>query len=173
MFCFVLWSINFCRLIRNSVYIYIYIYICVCVCVCVCVWLQAILFNTNNSIQYYSFTCTSSNGSSYCNAILIIQLRDTVKYFLVLQYISNTSIKYHSCAYTQLNGKTVLFLTIQFNISPFIWSEIKFKTVLFDPKMGPYQILPLQVRVDLVVMVMKGYSTFPKTPGLKPHHMIG
>ena len=32
---------------------------------------------------------------------------------------------------------------------------------LFDLKIGPYQVLPLQVRVDLGTIAMKGYSAFP------------
>ena len=32
------------------------------------------------------------------------------------------------------------------------------------------QVLPLWVRVDLRVMVMKGYSTSPKFQRLQPHH---
>ena len=34
-------------------------------------------------------------------------------------------------------------------------------------------MLPLQVKVDMGALAMKGYSTFPKTPALlKPHHQI-
>ena len=38
--------------------------------------------------------------------------------------------------------------------------------------MGPYQILPLHVRVDQEVMAIKVYFTFLKTPTLEPHHPI-
>ena len=39
--------------------------------------------------------------------------------------------------------------------------------------MGPYQVLPLQVRVDLGARVMKRYSVFPKAPALlERHHQI-
>ena len=38
----------------------------------------------------------------------------------------------------------------------------------WDPK----KVLPLQVKVNLVLMVKKGYSIFPKTPELKPHHQM-
>ena len=39
--------------------------------------------------------------------------------------------------------------------------------------MGPYQVLPFQVRVDLGVMAMKGYSAFSKLRELmKPWHQI-
>ena len=44
--------------------------------------------------------------------------------------------------------------------------------VLFDPYIGPYQVLPLWARVDLGVMTMKGYSTFPQISGLEPHHQM-
>ena len=35
--------------------------------------------------------------------------------------------------------------------------------VLFDPYIGPYQVLLLRARVDLGAMAMKGYSASPKT----------
>ena len=40
--------------------------------------------------------------------------------------------------------------------------------VLFDP----YHVLPLWVKVDLVVMAVKGYCTFSKASRLKPHYLI-
>ena len=71
--------------------------------------------------------------------------------------------------YTQLNVKTVLSQTIQFSIS----TQFKYQTVLFDPYIGPYQVLPLRAKVDLGAMVMKGYSEFHKAPVLlKIHHQI-
>ena len=34
-------------------------------------------------------------------------------------------------------------------------------------------MLPIQVRVDLAVIVMKGYSAFSKAPALQePHHQV-
>ena len=48
--------------------------------------------------------------------------------------------------------------------------------VLFNPYIGPYQVLPLRARVNLGAMAMKGYSTIPKAPStavtsvtLRPH----
>ena len=38
---------------------------------------------------------------------------------------------------------------------------------LFDPLMGPEQVLPVRIRVDLGVMKMKGYSQ-----DLEPHHQM-
>ena len=48
--------------------------------------------------------------------------------------------------------------TINFRISMLL--------VLFNPQIGPYQVLPLRARVDLGAMAMKGYSAFPKAPAL-------
>ena len=53
--------------------------------------------------------------------------------------------------------------TIQFSIS--------MPLVLFNPEIGPYQVLPLRDRMDLGAIAVKGYSAFPKTPALlEPHH---
>ena len=39
--------------------------------------------------------------------------------------------------------------------------------------MGPYQVFPLQARVDLGALAMKAYTAFPKSPAfLEPHHQI-
>ena len=38
--------------------------------------------------------------------------------------------------------------------------------------MRPKWVLPLWVRVDLGVMLMKEYSIFPKTSELEPHHQV-
>ena len=38
--------------------------------------------------------------------------------------------------------------------------------------MDSYQGLPLRVTMDLGVMAMKGYSTFPEPPELEPHHQL-
>ena len=38
--------------------------------------------------------------------------------------------------------------------------------------MGAKQVLQFQVRVDLEVMTMKGYSTFSRSPGLEPHYWM-
>ena len=55
--------------------------------------------------------------------------------------------------------------TIQFSISMLL--------VLFNPEIGPYQVLPLWARVDLGAMAMKRYSAFSKAPALlEPHHQI-
>ena len=51
-------------------------------------------------------------------------------------------------------SQTILIQTIQFRIST--------QLVLFNPYIGPYQVLPCRVRVNLGAIPMKGYSAFPK-----------
>ena len=54
-----------------------------------------------------------------------------------------------------------------------LFSQFKCQTVLFDPSTGPSQVLPLQTRVDLGAIAMKGYSRFPKAPALQePHNQM-
>ena len=45
--------------------------------------------------------------------------------------------------------------------------------VLFNSKIGPYQVLALRARVDQGKMAVKWCSAFPKAPAsLEPHHQI-
>ena len=45
--------------------------------------------------------------------------------------------------------------------------------VLFNPLIGPYQVLPFRARMDLGAMAMKECSAFPKvSASLEPHHQI-
>ena len=45
--------------------------------------------------------------------------------------------------------------------------------ILFNPYIGPYQVLPRWAKVDLGAMTMKGCSAFPEDPALpEPHHQI-
>ena len=94
-----------------------------------------------------------------------------VKWFQVLLYISNNSIKNPSFVYAQLNDQIVLFLTIQFSLRHLFALSLNVKTVLLDPQIGPYLVLPLRARMDLGEMAVKGYSAFLKAPALlEPHH---
>ena len=73
---------------------------------------QILLFNTNYSIQHYSFICTKINGSKYCHLSQTIQVE-----------ISHLFI--------HLNDQTALFLTIQHK--SFVCTQFKCQIVLFDP----------------------------------------
>ena len=54
----------------------------------------------------------------------------------------------------------------------FIGTSFKCQIVLFDPYIGLKQVISLRARVDLRAIAMKKQSTFPKAPGLEPHHQI-
>ena len=45
-----------------------------------------------------------------------------------------------------------------------------FEHFYFIYKGEPYQVLPLQVKVDCGIMAIKGYFKFPQAPGNKPHN---
>ena len=54
----------------------------------------------------------------------------------------------------------------------FVYTQFKFQTVLFDPRIRSYQVLSLR-RANLGVMAMKEHSTFPiASASLEPHHEI-
>ena len=48
----------------------------------------------------------------------------------------------------------------------FVCTQFKCQTVLFNPLIGPYNLLLLLVWVDLGAMEMKRYSAFPKALAL-------
>ena len=61
---------------------------------------------------------------------------------------------------------TVLFKKIQFIIQNHFYFK-HFSLVLFDPYIGPYQVLPHRAKVDL------GAMAFPNAPAsLQPYHQI-
>ena len=68
--------------------------------------------------------------------------------------IPNNLIKDQSFVCIQLNGQTVLFLTIWFNISHLFAHSLNYQTVLFYPIIGFYQVLPQWARVDLGAMTI-------------------
>ena len=53
-------------------------------------------------------------------------------------------------------------MQVQFNSEKHLYFKlfVLCTLVLFDPKIGPNQVLPLRTRVDLGAMAMKGYSAF-------------
>ena len=69
-----------------------------------------------------------------------------------------------------------LYVTIQLSVNTVLQTiqfSIRMLLVLFNPLIGPYQVLSHQARVDLGAMAMNGYSAFSKAPALlEPHHQI-
>ena len=86
-------------------------------------WLQVLLFNTNHSIQHYSFICTQSNGSKYCSVISISQFRHTVKEFQVLLFNTNNSIQENSFICTQLNGYIHPYLSLTIHLDSHLFTH--------------------------------------------------
>ena len=58
------------------------------------------------------------------------------------------------------------------NISRLSTHSLNGQIVLFEPSVGPYQVLPHRVRVDQVAIAMKWYTTLPKAPWLEPDLQI-
>ena len=46
------------------------------------------------------------------------------------------------------------------------------KTDLFDPKIEPLQLLSIHIKVDMVIMAMKRYSTFPRSLESNPNNQM-
>ena len=130
------------------------------------------LFNSNNSIKHQSFVYTQLNDQTVLFQSIQFSMWTKLtssKYGYVLLTIQLNV----SHLFTELNDQTVLLQSFVWTQFIFKSTQIKFQTVLFDPQIGPYQVLPLRARVDLGVMKIKAYSALPKAPALlEPHHHI-
>ena len=83
------------------------------------------------------------------------------------------SIKHQSFVYTPLKLSNSFIPNKSIYHKSFVCTQFKCQTVLVDPLIGPDQVLPFQVRIDLGVTAMKGYSTFSNALALlEPHHQI-
>ena len=96
-----------------------------------------------------------------------------MKCLQVLLFNTNYSIECYLFVFTLLNGSKYCYVSItnQLNICH-LFIQFKCQTVLFDLKMRHYQVLTLEVKVNLAAMAVKMYSKFPKVPRLAPHHQI-
>ena len=85
------------------------------------------------------------------SSIVIYQSQFDIKY-----------IRHQLFVHTQLSGKTVLFLTIQFNISHLFAHSLDDKQFYLTP--GPK---PIRIREDLGATAMRGTQLSPKAPEQK------
>ena len=128
---------------------------------------QVLLCIAYNSIKLQSFVYRQLNDQTV--QFQTIQSRMSTKLDTSKYYYVSLTIQLNSHLFTQLHDEIVLFPTIQFS-----W-KVKFKlqTVLFDPKIGPYQVQPLRAWVDLEAMARKTNSAFDKVPTLQePYRQI-
>ena len=89
-------------------------------------------------------------------------------------YIKQFSLAKPRCLNVSTVRLSKTFLAIKFSQTVLI-QAIQFSTqlVLFNPLIGPYQVLPFRARVDLGAIAMKWCSAFPKaTASLERHHQI-
>ena len=95
-----------------------------------------------------------------------------VKWFPIFISNTNSSIYNQSFGCTQLNGFKYCYVTVTISHTSFVCIQFKCQTVVFDPLIGPFLVLPFCVRVDHGTMAMKGFSIFLKALGLKPYHQM-
>ena len=99
---------------------------------------------------YSFFFWTHLDGSKYC-------------------FLSKT-IQLNICHLgAQLKDQTVLFQTTDLSIYHLFALSLNVKQFYL---IGPYEVLPFRVRVDLGVMAMKVYSTFAQIAELESHLQI-
>ena len=111
-------------------------------------WVRTNLFALLYCSCFYTVKWFQLLLSNIYNSILFIHLH-TIKWFQVLLRITNDSTKHQSFVDTQLDGQTVLFLTIRFNGSDLSAHSLNVKQFYLT------YVLPLRVRVDLGAMAMK------------------
>ena len=78
--------------------------------------------------------------------------------FQTIQFSISLSFKCKSSL-----SKAFPFQAIQFSQTVLIQFNINMQLVLFNPSIGPYPVLPLEARVDLGAIAMRGGTPhFPK-----------
>ena len=103
-------------------------------------WFQVLLSKTNSSIG------TQLHDLKYCHLTLVILF---IKFF-------QSNLKLIICLHTVKWFQVLLFNTNNYLILMLIYR------IRLDSPTWPIQVLSFWVRVQLGVMIMEGYSTFPK-----------
>ena len=102
----------------------------------------------------------------------------TILGYLMLNPLYTYILNIYICKHSQTSLMSSLypvklFLILLNNRNNLVnYSFVCTQFVIFDSLMEPYQVLLLQVRIDLRAMAMKWYSVFTKSPNLKAHHQI-
>ena len=93
------------------------------ICLYTMKWLQVLIFNTDYSIQHYSFICIHSNDSEYCYVIPIFQFRLKVIEFQVLLFNTNNSIQNFLFVCTQLNCSKHCYASLTIQLSSHLFTH--------------------------------------------------
>ena len=101
---------------------------------------QEMLFDINNSIYYYSFVCMQLNISKYWCISLKNQLN--VSHWFIHSLMINSSIPNNSIQH-----------------KPFVCTQLKYQTVISEPKIEPYQVLLLRAKVQLGAVTLAVHSS--------------
>ena len=113
-------------------------------------------FYIKKTIQFSVSTVSMSKTVQFQSNQFTISTRLKYQYGLIVKTVQFQAIHF---------SQTLRIQTIQFSI--------RMKLVLFNPYIGPYQMLPFRARVDPGEIVLKGFSVFPKAPeSLEPDHQI-
>ena len=125
------------------------------------------LFTQSNKYHYVTLINLFNTIHSFTHSPMLPSIAMYHEQFNSTSFIYLHTFKWSNCSNFKNFIKRKSFFMIHFNC----------QTVLFDPSIGSYQVLPLQVRVDLVEMEMKGYSIFPKSSSdnlmLYPGYSLG
>ena len=141
----VLWDINHCRLFNTKSPLYIYIKYIWFGWVGFCSISTIVGYLMANPLYTYIINIDIIFGTFFDNILKRVRPLFALNSFIIAMYYKH-NLTSAFCLHTMF--------------------------VLFGPSIWPYQVLPLRVRVDQGAISMKEYSTLPKSPKLKPHHLI-
>ena len=128
----------------------------------ICLYSYMVSSNYSNSIIIiclYSYMVSSN----YSNLIIIICLYS----YMVSSNYSNLIIIIclYSCMVSSKYSNLIVIICLHMVIwfQAFLSNINTFQTNLFEPSLWHYEVLPLQIGVDLGVMAVKGYNTFSRS----------
>ena len=135
-----LWQTGFSRVCSN--------------CYCSCSFEPGIVKIGQSSHNMYSNNIL--NFQEYTTILNACTKKKKSGILLKAPCITNNSIKHQPFVYVQLNSQIVFISYNSIEHESFVCTQFKCQAVLFNPWIGPYQVLPLQAKVDLSPRMMKG-----------------
>ena len=121
--------------------------------------------HTHTHIYIYDlkthFVDTDWNDKNSSFSKYSVYHKSKIEWFQVLMCIINSSFKHQFFFCFTIKWSNSFISNNSIYVKSFV-SQFKCLNVLFDPYIGPHQLLPIQAWVDLDVMAMKVYSTYPE-----------